>query len=150
MIEALNRKYVNMMYPQLKDNGDFANNTYADTFGWNHLTVLLQMGATDAAVGSDAEDAKPYLEECDTAAGTYTKIDAAEFAAVIADDDDGKMLAVDINLANGTRKRYIRVMEPHSADGTAGAAMAILGILSQPQIAPTTAAGRGLKEHLII
>ncbi len=130
MIEIEKTKNVLMMYPQLKDNGAFANNAAVDTAGFHHLRVIFAMGATDADVGSTAADAKPFIEESETAAGTYTKVTGAELGGVIEDDDDGKLFCIDIDLSK-EHKRFMRVNAPTAADGTAGAAMCIIGVLSQ-------------------
>jgi hypothetical protein len=116
--------------PQLKDDGDFADNTYIDTAGWNHLRVLFIVGDLDADVGSTAETAEPFVEECDTSGGTYTAVDDAELSDVIADDDDNKMFAIDIDLTK-SHKRFMQVNAPHAGDGSNGANMCILGILSK-------------------
>ena len=55
MIEIQNMKAGILLSPQLKDNGDFAGNTYIDTFGFSHLRVMFIVGTVDAAIGSTAE-----------------------------------------------------------------------------------------------
>ena len=146
MIDVDNMKHVLMLYPQLKDNGDFANNTYVDTLGWTHLRVLFMVGVTDIGVGSTAEGTPPLLEECDTSGGSYSDVTSAALAAVIAATDDGLIKAIDVDLSK-THKRYIQVQAPHSGDGSVGANLAILGILSRTDgNGPANAAGMGLDE----
>lgn len=146
MIDIQNTKLVNALYPQLKDNGDFANNKAIDTQGFCHARIVLQIGVLDIAVGSTAETAAPKIEECDTSDGTYADISGAALAAVIADDDDGELKAIDIDLTK-TRKRFLRINAPHSGDGTAGANMSAIAILSRPDgNGPVTAADQGLAE----
>jgi len=145
MIEIQDMKFVNMLYPQLKDDGDFADNNYVDTSGWNHLRVLIQIGNLDIALGSTAEGTAPYVEECDTAAGSYTKVTGAELADAIAADEDGKLFAIDIDLRK-THKRYMRLNAPHAGDGATGVNAAAIGILSKAEIGPKNAAGMGLAE----
>lgn len=132
MQPAERQKFVNMMYPQLKDDGDFANNTYVDTKGWGHLRVLFIVGATDTTIGSTAEGTAPKLEHCDTSGGTYADISSAALSASIAADDDGEIKAIDIDLTRGDIKRYVEVNAPHAGNGSTGANMAIIGILSKP------------------
>jgi len=145
MIEIQNMKFVNMLYPQLKDDGDLADNNYVDTSGWNHLRVLMQIGNLDIALGSTAEGNALKLEECDTAGGGYTDVTDAALADAIAADEDGKLFAIDIDLRK-THKRYMRLNAPHAGDGEVGVNASALGILSMPNIGPKDAAGQGLTE----
>jgi len=152
--EAQNTKKVLLLPPQLKDNGDFANNTYVDTKGWGYVEFLILMGDTDVAsgdaVGSTAEDTAPYIEECDTSGGTYAKLTGAELGTAIQYDDDSKLFQIDVDLVSVEHKRYMRVNAPHSAAGAAnGSNAAILAILSKPELGPQSAAERGLEEHVI-
>lgn len=148
--DAQATKKVLLTYPQLKDNGDLANNGYVDIRGWGYAEFLMIVGVTDAAIGSDAETAAPYIEECDTTDGTYSAITGAALADAIAATEDGKLFQIDVNLANRTNKAFMRIMEPHSGDGTTGANFAAICILSRPQTFPTTAAERGLEEHIVV
>ena len=43
----------------------------------------------------------------------------------------------------------MQVNAPHAGDGTTGANLCILAILSDPQIAPKDAAGQGLEELIV-
>ncbi len=65
MIHAQNTKKVMLVPPQLKDDGDFANNTYVDTSGWGYAEFLLQVGDSDVAagdaIGSTAEGTAPFI-----------------------------------------------------------------------------------------
>ena len=150
MIPIQNTKAAIMLPAQLKDDGDFASNAYIDTSGWNHLRVLFDVGDTDVAagdaIGSTAEGTAPFIEECDTAGGSYTAVTDAALADSIQYNEDNKLFAIDISLTK-THKRYMRVNAPHSAAGAAnGSNLAILGILSRPAIGPKDAAGQGLEE----
>jgi len=152
MIEVQNMKMVILLPPQLKDDGDFAGNTYADTLGYNHLRVLFQVGTTDVAagdaIGSTAEGTAPFIEECDTTGGAYTKVTGAELADPIQYNEDNKLFAIDIDLAK-SHKRYMQVNAPHSAAGAVnGSNLGILGALSRPDKGPVTAAEMGLTEHI--
>ena len=148
MIDIQNTKIGILTPPQIKNNGDFDTNTYIDTAGWGHLRVLLILGVITASspVGSTAEGTAPLIEECDTTDGTYTDVDNAALADAIADDEDSSLFAIDVDLTK-SHKRYMQVQAPHSGDGTPGAALAIIGILSRPEgNGPANAAGQGLTE----
>jgi len=149
MNEIQNMKFVNVCYPQLKDNGDLADVTYVDTAGWGHVRFLFVIGNLDAALGSTAEGTAPLVEECDTTGGSYTAVTGAALADAIAADEDGDMFAIDIDLKNKSHKRYMQVQAPHAGDGTNGVNAAIVAILSNPDVAPATAAERGLAENII-
>ncbi len=152
MIEIQNMKVVILTPPQLKDDGDFAGNTYADTINWAHLRALFIVGTTDVAagdaIGSTAEGTAPFIEECDTVGGAYTAVPDAALADSIQFNEDNKLFAIDIDLTK-KHKRYMRVNAPHSAAGAVnGSNLAVLGILSRPSIGPKDAAGQGLTEHI--
>jgi len=147
MIDVQNMKFVILLQPETKNNGDFTNNTYVDTQGWNHLRVLFITGVITASapIGSTAEGTAPLVEECDTTGGSYTAVTGAALADAIADSEDNKLFAIDIDLAK-THKRYMQVQAPHCGDGTPGASLAIIGVLSKGDISPKNAAGMGLTE----
>ena len=147
MIDIQNMKIGILTAPEIKNNGDFAY-TYIDTAGWGHLRILFILGVITASspVGSTAETTAPLVEECDTTGGTYTDVSGAALADAIADTEDGLLFAIDIDLTK-SHKRYMQVQVPHSGDGTPGAALAIIGILSRPEgNGPANAAGMGLTE----
>jgi len=131
MIDIEKTKVGILLPPQIKDNGNYASNTYIDTKGYSHLRVMFITGIVDATIGSTAEGTAPKLEECDTTGGTYADISDAALADSIAATEDSKVFAIDVDLTAG-RKRYIQVNVPHSGDGTTGSNLAIIGILSRP------------------
>jgi len=150
MIETQQTKSALLLPPQLKDNGDFAGNTYVDTAGWGHLRVKFLVGTLDAAIGSTAEGTAPYVEECDTTGGTYTAVTGAALADAIAATEDDKIFAIDIDLTK-THKRYMQVNVPHAGDGTNGANLCIEAVLSRPDgNGPANAAGQGLTELIVV
>jgi hypothetical protein len=145
MIEIQTTKTVILLRPQLKNNGAFANNTYVDWHAWNHCRFLFIVGDTDIAVGSGDASTAPLIEECNTTGGTYTAVTGAQLSAVIGATDDNKNFAIDIDLRK-TLKRYARVKAPTAGNGSTGANLTILAILSKGQIGPKDAAGQGLSE----
>jgi len=143
-------KFTLALRPQLKDDGDFANNTYADTQGLSAILFLLIAGNTDVAsgdaIGSTAEGTAPLVEECDDTGGTYTAVSSAALADSIQYDEDAKMFGIFIDLAK-SHKRYMRVQAPHSAAGAStGSNLAILAIGFPSDQMPRNAAGMGLTE----
>lgn len=154
MIDIQLTKTALMLRPQLKDDGNFANNTYVDTAGFGHLRVLFAVGDTDVAaddaIGSTAEATAPLIEECDTTGGTYTDVTGAALADAIQFDEDAGLFAIDIDLSK-SHKRYMKVQTPHSAAGAVkGSNLCIIGILSKPDgNAPANATQQGLTELVV-
>lgn len=148
MIDIQNSKIGILLSPQLKNDGDFAGNTYIDTAGWGHLRVLLITGTVDITTGSTAEGMAPLVEECDTTDGSYTDVSDAALADSISATEDDSLFAIDIDLTK-SHKRYMQVQAPHAGDGTTGNNLAIIGILSKPMVqGPGSAADQGLTEHI--
>jgi len=140
--------YKQLLPPQLKDDGDFARNTYIDTLGLSGLMIIIQVGALDEAIGSTAEDAALKLEECDTSGGSYTAITGAALSAVIpAASGDDKLYAISVDLTK-THKRFIQVNAPHVGNGTEGGHLAILAIGFPADVMPNSAAEMGLAEFV--
>ncbi len=149
MIEVQDTKRVIMLRPQLKNNGAFENNTYADCAGYGHLRVEFIIGDTDVAVGSGDSSTPPKLEECDTSGGSYTDITDAELAAVLGAGDDNKVKAIDVDLTH-SHKRYVKVNDPTAGSGATGCNLCIIGTLSKPNISPKDADGQGLAELVVV
>jgi len=138
-------KFGLLTYPQLKDNGALANNTYIDTQGLSALLILIQIGAIDIGFGSTAASTPPLVEECDTTGGGYTAVTGAALSACPGANDDGKMYGIYVDLSK-THKRYMQVQAPTAADGTAGVAAAIVAIGFPSDVMPRSAAEMGLAE----
>jgi len=143
-------KFKTVTPPQLKDNGDFAGNTYIDTQGLGSLLFLLMVGTTDVAagdaIGSTAEGTAPLVEECDTTGGAYTAVASAALANAIQYNEDDKLFGICVDLTK-SHKRYMQVQAPHSAAGAVnGSNMAILAIGFPVDESPRNAAGMGLTE----
>ena len=136
-----------MVPPQLKDNGAFANNTYFDCQGLSGVLVLIIMGATDIAMGSDGASTPPKLEECDTTGGTYTAVTSAALATVIGAGDGTKLFGIFVDRTK-TRKRYLQIDDPTAGDGTLGVNMGAIALGFPPEQMPTSAAEMGLEEFI--
>ena len=140
-------KVVTVLPPQLKNNGAFAGNTYVDTHKAGSCRFLFLVGETDAAVGSTDAAHALKIEECDTTNGQYTDVENAALSAVIAANDDNLNFAIDIDLRK-THKRYMRPNAPTADNQTTGCNLTILAILGDLEVAPDSAAERGLEEHI--
>jgi hypothetical protein len=149
MNNAQNTKKVLLVPPQLKDNGEFAGQTYVDTAGYGYAEFLLISGTLDAAIGTDDASTALALEECDTTDGTYSAVTGAALAAAIAATKDNMIKQIDVDLQDGTHKRYMQLNDPTAGDGTTGGNFCAICILSKPLTGPASAAQRGLDEHVI-
>ncbi len=140
-----NIKVGKLVPPQLKNNGAADANTYFDCAGLSGVLVLGMVGTTDAALGSTAATTPPYLEECDTTNGSYTKITGSDLAAVLSATDDNKFFGIFVDRTK-SRKRYLEVNAPTLANGITGANLAILAIGFPADVFPKSADEMGLKE----
>jgi len=138
-------KLAQVLPPQVKNNGAFANNTYADVSEAAEALFLFQYGASDVAVGSGDDTTAPFIEECDTTGGSYTPVTGAALAAVLSATDDNELHAIRVNLKK-THKRYMRVNAPTAGNNSTGANLSILCILGQIARSTLDAAGMGLTE----
>jgi len=143
-------KFALVLPPQLKDDGDFAGNTYIDTQGLGAVLFLFATGATDVAagdaIGSTAEGTAPKLEECDTTGGSYTAVADAALADSIQYDEDDKLFGIFVDCAR-THKRYMQVNPPHSAAGAVnGSNLCVIAIGFPSDQMPKSAGGMGLEE----
>jgi hypothetical protein len=149
MIPARLVKYVSITPPAaIVDNASFTT-TEIDTNGFNHMTVVVYLGATDIAMTALT------ITESDTTGsghaavtglvwGTSTNIDGSTSALPSATDDNTFQIA-DIDLRG--RKRFIDVTAT-MGDGTVGGFVTILGILSRASQTPKSISDIGANEVL--
>ncbi len=121
-----------------------------DTLGWRFLDIIVYLGATDIAMAALS------VTQSDTAGsnhanitgliwGTSTNIDGSTSALPSATDDNLFQRArIDLK----GKKRYIDVTAT-TGDGAAGSFVAILGILSRPEVSPASASEAGCNEILV-
>ena len=142
-------KFLNITPPAaIVDNASWTT-AEIDTLGWDFLQILVIMGATDIAMTalavtqSDASGSG-HANITGLVWGTSTNADGSASVLPSATDDDKIQLA-EIDLRG--KKRYIDVTGT-GGDGSAGAFLCILAILSRAKDAPVTAAERGCDEIL--
>lgn len=134
-----NSKAVLVASPQIKDNGA-AVVTYCDCAGWNHATLLLMLGTIDIEV-----DAK--LQESDASGSGYADITGAAITQV-ADTGDDTIYAIEVDLT-GPRKRYLKPVIT-VGDGTNGAYLGAVIVLTRGDKSPVDAAAAGLAERISV
>lgn len=144
-----NVKFVTITPPGvIKDNASWTT-AEIDTAGWDYMTIVAHLGATDIAMAALA------VTESDTSGsghanvtgliwGTSTNIDGSTSAAPSATDDNTFQVA-EIDLRY--RKRYIDVTAT-AGDGTAGTYLTIIAILSKADDGPVSISERGCNEVL--
>ena len=134
-----NIKYVAVTPPAAIIDNASATTAEIDTLGFDYLTVVAHLGATDIAMTALA------VTESDTTGsghanvtglvyGTSTDIDG-NTSALPSADDDNKFFVFQIDLRG--RKRYIDVTAT-CGDGAAGTYLTIIGMLSRADDTPVT------------
>ena len=148
-MNLLDFKTVSITPPAAISDNATLTTTEIDTLGWSYMTIIVYLGATDIAMAALS------VTQSDTAGsghanitglvwGTSTNIDGTTSALPSATDDNLFQIA-QIDLKG--KKRYIDVTAT-TGDGTAGAFVTILGILSRPQVSPISASEAGANEIL--
>jgi hypothetical protein len=144
-------KYVNITPPAaVVDNASYTT-TVVDTAGYDHLTVLVSLGATDIAMTalkvqeSDDSGMSGAADITGTIFGTSTN-DAGSTSALPTANDDDDIFAIEIPLQG--RKRYIDVVAT-AGNGAVGTYASIIGILGKASTGPATAVESGLNQRLI-
>lgn len=124
-----------------------------DTKGWDWLTVLLIIGATDIAM------AALKLQTSDTD-GSYGDLTGAIFGTSALPDGttsalpaasgatgDNTIHAIQVNLKG--KKRFFDLVAT-GGDGSSGAYFCAIAILSRGETSPSTAALRGFAQELVV
>ncbi len=150
MIDAQNTKFLNSVPPEAihADTTGF-DLTEIDTLGWDYLTIIITLGATDIGLTALA------LTESDTSASGHANITGTVYGTALniagstsvlpaaTDDDDVFVYEVDLRY----RKRYIdATITP--GDGSTGIFLSAVSFLSRAKEAPITAAARGCNQIL--
>lgn len=142
-------KYVGITPPAAIVNNNSYTTAEIDTLGWDHLTIVCYLGATDIAMTaltvteSDASGSG-HASVTGLVWGTSTNIDGSTSALPSATDDNLFQVA-QIDLRG--RKRYIDLTAT-IGNGATGAFFTAIGILQRAEVAPTTIAGMGCNEVL--
>lgn len=137
MNHASRVKYVAVTPPAAKvDNAAFVT-AAVDRKGWNKLTFVCIYGDIDVNVASASIR---HSDNSDMSSPTTLATGGTDFALGTAAGTDNDIHAFDVDLRG--KKRYID-FEITGGDGTAGTFLTIIAILSDPEVAPDSAADRG-------
>ena len=148
MIPEQNNKYLIVTSPAaIIDNTSPTTNSI-DTKGFDYLTVLCSVGATDVAMTAlklgQSDTDSSYTDVTGLVFGTSTNIDGATSALPTATDDN-KIFVFEVDL-RGKKRDFD--MTATFGNGTAGGYFSAVAILSRAEISPITAAGKGADEVL--
>lgn len=155
MIDLQACKFVSVTNPAaIVDNASYTT-AVIDTIGYDHCTIIVQVGATDIAMTalkiteSEASDMTGAVDVSGAVYGTSTlpALDGGATSALPSDTDDNKMFAFHVNLQG--RMRYLDLVAT-AGNGTAGTYLTAIAILSRGAVSPATAVNRGLAANLIV
>lgn len=145
MIAMQNVKFVSVTPPAaIVDNGAYTT-AEIDTRGWDYLTYVIYLGATDIAV------AALKVTQSDAAGSGHADVTGADFSVLpatlpSATDDNGFFL-VHINLAG--KKRYFDLTAT-AGDGAAGTFLTAFAVLSRGKQMPDSATDQGAVQALTV
>lgn len=144
MNPAGRQKFVSVTPPAAKvDNAAFTT-AAVDTKGWRRCTFVVQYGDIDINVVSSKirhSDASDMSNSADLATG------GTDYSLGTASGSDNKIHAFDVDCRG--KKRYLD-FEMTGGDGSTGTYLAVIAILSEPEIAPDSAADRGCEVYATV
>ena len=151
MINILTNKFANAVIPVAIVNNTTIAATAVDTLGFDYATIVVQLGATDIALSAFK------LTECDTSGGSYTDVTGAIFGTSVNDTgststlpsatDDNKLFVFSVDCR--ARKRYLKLAAT-VGNGSTGAYMSAIAILSRGEQGTRTAAEANLSQRVIV
>lgn len=157
MIPTQAIKYLPVVQPvAIVDNASWTSNV-VDTKGFDYLTILVQLGATDIALAAlklqeaeVASDATTLTSGADVSGSVFgTAVNSAGTTSTLPSATaDNTLFAFHVDLRAG-RKRYIKLIATNG-DGATGGFLAATALLSRGEVSPSTAATRGIAQELIV
>ncbi len=135
-------KFVEVLAPATLDNAS-GTTPVIDTLGYEYLAVLVRLNATDIALSA------LKLQHSDSDSSGFTDVTghvygATGLPALPTATDDNNFYAFFVDLRG--KKRYVDLVVT-AGDGSVGAALYAIGILSQGEIAQFDAGSRGLAAY---
>lgn len=146
MINSLAQKVVPVTPPAaIVDNAAFTTNII-DTRGFRFVTIIILLGALDVALA-----ALKLRESDDDDMSGAVDVEGSDFsvapATLPAATDDNKLYAIHVNVIG--RKRYLDLTLT-GGDGTAGAYVSAVAVLSRAEEVPNSAEKRGFAQEVIV
>jgi hypothetical protein len=142
MIPIQSSKLVAAIPPAAVVKNASATATAIDTRGYDYLTVAVTLGATDVALTA------LKLQNCSTSGGTYADVTGANFdggsgfagatLALPTSSDGNKVYTFHVDCRN--KNPFYKVVAT-AANGTTGAYISAVAVLSRGKIPPSTSTG---------
>jgi hypothetical protein len=146
MFDLQNCKFVNVTPPAAIIDNAAAVTATLDTLGWRKVCFLVALGALDIAVSA----MKLQQSDASNMSGA-ADISGADFSVspltLPSATDDNKLYAIFVDMRG--KKRYLD-LSLTLGDGAAGSFVAVLAILNDGEIYPSTATLRGLGQQAIV
>ena len=140
MIHIQNMKYAQAIYPQSLNNAT-ATAIEVDATGYGKATFVFTVGA---AAGNMSVSKVRYAT---TSGGSLTDVPSGAITADTIDSDaDNTIYAIHVDLTDKTIGNFLKVTL--TEDNTGATLIGCLCILSEPNVAPTTATERGLTNEV--
>ncbi|MCO8125070.1 hypothetical protein NHH03_25260 [Stieleria sp. TO1_6] len=146
--ELHNAKFLQIVPPAAIVDDAAITTAEIDTLGWDYLTMVCSVGATDIAMAA-------LKLQAGNTSGALTDYDGLDFdgdtdieggtAALPADDDDNGLFVFQVDLK--ARPRYWDLVAT-AGDGSTGTFFSCTAILSRGEVAPLTATEMGAKSAL--
>lgn len=152
----LNKKALNITPPAALVNNASATCLVIDTQGYADLEIIVILGATDIALTalkvqeSDAEASSTSLTSGADITGTRfgtDNNDAGAASTLPSATDDNHLFSFKIDLRG--RKRYLLPVIT-VGNGTSGAYVTVIALLSRPQQGPRLAADAGYTQRMMV
>jgi hypothetical protein len=148
MIHAQNFKLVSITPPGAIYDNASPTTASIDTSGWDYLTVIVQLGATDIAMTAlkmqESDTDGSFADVTGLIYGTSNGINGSASTLPSATDDN-KFFVFEVDLRG--RKKFMKLVAT-AGDGTAGTYFVAQGLLSRGKDFPVTAAERGVANIL--
>lgn len=136
MIHIQNMKFAQAIYPQSLTN-DTATAVEVDATGFGKATFVFPVGAAAGVMEASK------VQYATTSGGSLTDVPGGAITADTIDaDSDNTIHVIHVDLTDKTIGNFLKVLL--TEDNTGATLIGCLCILSEPNVAPTTAAERGL------
>lgn len=151
MIVSQTMKEINVLPPgAIVNNAAYVPNVI-DTQGFDYVDIIVQLGASDIAIAAmslSESDVKASATTL-TSGVTITGSDYSVLPLTLPSATDDNNLFVWHVPVRGQRKRYLLPVLT-AGNGSTGTYLTVLAILSEADIMPSTAAGRGFTQEVFL
>lgn len=150
MNHAMRKKYVAITPPGAIVDNDSYTTAAIDTLGYDHLRVVVHLGATDIAMAAlklqTSDTNGSYADLTGAVFGTSTGMSGSA-STLPADDDDNKFFIIDVDLRG--KKRWFDLVAT-AGNGSTGTYLTAWAELSRGETQPDTVAELGASQVLAV